>query len=516
MANTDFGPKKQEIAKRLIGALIDYANEERPTIPSLKCGWKDSKQASNGQEELMVTAGTLHPLKILIHHYERTHQLAPLTDAALDKELGAVLRRLADRANLLDMRTRTQRTGPKKEGWEFTLRLPSLKHDRCLRDFSAWCRQWNEGMASRSPRASQSAATYTTGKTRSDRALPHNLPASGTPAFVGREADLQELQRLIQPDGHGLLAVLGMPGIGKTELVLQYAYAHLADYVGGICWIYAREFEIKPQIVGFAQSILGLKIPDGMELREQVAFCFQHWPDGQILLVFDDLLSYEQIRELLRFNRDRFHIVITTRIRLSSPVTVYSLSVFSSEDSIRFLEADDLVGAVRIADERAIAHSLCDWLGGLPLGLELVGRYLNQDPDLSLAEMLFRLQTTPITNEILDGDAERDETWSLTARRGVAAAFELSWAKFQETTQRLAYLIGLFALAPFTWDWVESAENYYCQLSEDEMSFDPNQLRRGRRELMRYHLLKRTGRQTYLLHSLVRKFFQLKREENDV
>ncbi|MEP1075205.1 NB-ARC domain-containing protein [Leptolyngbya sp. PL-A3] len=519
MANTDFGPKKQELAKRLLGALIDYANEEhpkeRPAIPSLKCGWKESKQVSNGREELVVSAETLHPLKMLIRYYERAHHLAPLTDAMLTKELGAVLHRLADRAQLLELRTHSERTGPKKEGWAFTLRLVSQDHDRCLYDFSTWCEQWNQGITSRRPKGSKPTSTSTVSKPTSCSTIAHNLPVSGTPGFTGREADLQELQRLLQSNSSMLLAVVGMPGIGKTELVLQYANRHLADYPGGICWIYAREFEVEPQIVGFAQASLGLSFPEGMELRDQVAFCLQHWREGQVLLVFDDLLGYEQIRELLRFNRDRFHIVITTRIMLSSPVTVLSLPVFSPESSIQFLETNDLIGTARIANERAIANRLCEWLGYLPLGLELVGRYLNQEPDVSLTEMLFRLETTPINNEILNGDPGSDETWSLTARRGVAAAFELSWAKLQDNTQRLACVLGLFELAPITWDWVESVEKYYCQLSEGELTYEPNRLRTGRRELMRYHLLKRTGNQTYLLHSLVRKFFQLKLEENE-
>jgi hypothetical protein len=36
------------------------------------------------------------------------------------------------------------------------------------------------------------------------------------------------------------------------------------------------------------------------------------------------------------------------------------------------------------------ALQLCEWLGYLPLGLELVGQYLTKDPDLSLAEVLER------------------------------------------------------------------------------------------------------------------------------
>lgn len=151
-------------------------------------------------------------------------------------------------------------------------------------------------------------------------------------------------------------------------------------------------------------------------------------------------------------------------------------------------------------------------MGHLPLGLELVGRYLHEETDLSIAEMLFRLQSAALKEESLIRDPD-DPTWTLTAQRGVAAAFELSWERLNLDTQHLGYLLGLFALAPFTWNWVESAENYYCELSENEVNFDRAKLRRSRRELTRFHLLQRVEPHTYQLHSLVRKFCQQKMEE---
>ncbi|MFM2063369.1 MAG: hypothetical protein RLZZ507_3039 [Cyanobacteriota bacterium] len=52
--------------------------------------------------------------------------------------------------------------------------------------------------------------------------------------------------------------------------------------------------------------------------------------------------------------------------------------------------------------KKGIAEKICSWLGYLPLGLELVGRYLDRDPDLSLKTMFSllekkRLRHTSIT-----------------------------------------------------------------------------------------------------------------------
>jgi hypothetical protein len=59
------------------------------------------------------------------------------------------------------------------------------------------------------------------------------------------------------------------------------------------------------------------------------------------------------------------------------------------------LTAGDLPGngLGRIDAQLEDAQALCQWLDYLPLGIELVGRYLRRKRALSLAEMLQRLQS---------------------------------------------------------------------------------------------------------------------------
>ena len=528
MADSDFGPRKQEIAKRLIGALVDHANEDLPHILKLKSQWKDSKDSKGGREELIVEAETLHPLKQLIKTYESTNNVPDtdrLTDKLLSKELGAVLHRLKDMTGILTMKSSSDtssddassiKRGQRKEGWSFTLTLPSLRREECMEEFENWCRERQEVLDSR--RKKQSSGNQLQIQTAlapvdaSRQTPPHNIRFSGVGRFVGREAELCRLKELLEDETTSIAAVMGMRGMGKTELAIQYAIQCLENYTGGICWIFAGEFAVGPQIVRFAESQLDLTIPSKLELIDQVNFCWTHWLSGNVLLVLDDVVDFEHIRDYLPTGRSRFKTLITTQLTLGVPVKPFSLSVLSREASIELLIFDQFVGEARVSQEREIAHSLCDWLGYLPLGLELVGRYLRQELDTSIAEMLFRLQSVALKEESLIRDPN-DPTWSLTAQRGVAAAFELSWERLNLETHHLGYLLGMFALAPFSWDWVESAESHYCTLSEGEMNFDRVSLRRSRRELMRFHLLQRVEQHTYLLHSLVRKFFQQKMEE---
>ena len=104
----------------------------------------------------------------------------------------------------------------------------------------------------------------------------------------------------------------------------------------------------------------------------------------------------------------------------------------------------------RVDQALAPAKQLCKWLGYLPLGVELVGRYLARKPDPSLAVLWQRLQ-----DKRLDAIAFKQAEPGMTASLGVAAAFELSWQGLDESAQQVATVLSLFALVEIPWTLVE-------------------------------------------------------------
>ena len=125
--------------------------------------------------------------------------------------------------------------------------------------------------------------------------VPNNVPRSGVAKFIGREPEIERLHtQLQQGDLVSISAVEGMGGVGKTELAIQYTQRYADVYPGGIAWLFAREFNLGTQVVGFAQSQLNLKIPEGLELPDQVAFCWRNWREGKVLLVLDDVVNYSR------------------------------------------------------------------------------------------------------------------------------------------------------------------------------------------------------------------------------
>nr|WP_322680996.1 NB-ARC domain-containing protein [Nostoc sp. DedQUE03]MDZ7976444.1 NB-ARC domain-containing protein [Nostoc sp. DedQUE03] len=352
---------------------------------------------------------------------------------------------------------------------------------------------------------------------------PENLPRSGVVEFVGRQDELKLLhQQLQQTKPVAISAIAGMGGIGKTELALQYALYHLhkGTYPGGVCWLIARQeketqtVNIGTQIVAYAVVYLGLRIPNGLELTDQVAFCWRNWREGEVLVVLDDVTDYKDIKPYLPPQIQRFKVLMTTRLEFGSPIQTILLGVLAPEKSLELLEVQ--IGKKRVGIELEIAKSLSEWLGHLPLGLELVGRYVAKKPNLSLAEMLFRLQRKAEERRSLKdpslGGNPNDPTWILTAKRGVEAAFELSWEELDVNSQHLGKLLSLFALAPIPWNLVEDTERRYSEMSPNNGEFEPEELEASLDRLLQLHLVQHISQYTYLLHSLIREFFKSKLE----
>ncbi|QHG19909.1 tetratricopeptide repeat protein [Nostoc sp. ATCC 53789] len=332
---------------------------------------------------------------------------------------------------------------------------------------------------------------------------PQNLPRSGVKKFVGREQALATLhQQLQQTQRVAITTVAGMGGIGKSELALQYAQHHWqeATYPGGVCWLRVRDEDkdLGTQIVAFARDKLGLQLPEDEDLPTQINYIWRQWQVGDGLLVFDDVSKYEQVKPYLPPTEPRFKILITTRQQwLGQSFERLCLEVLEEVAALELLVS--FVGHERIQRELHKAKQLCADLGFLPLGLELVARYLERKPDVSLAKMRQRLADKLLTHRSM-----QEPSAEMTAQLGVVAAFELSWQELDNQAQKLGCLLSIFALAPIPWYLVER-----CLPNQD--SEDLEDVRDD--YLVNLSLLQRTGEETYQLHQLIRKFLSDKLQE---
>jgi tetratricopeptide (TPR) repeat protein len=319
---------------------------------------------------------------------------------------------------------------------------------------------------------------------------------------VGRQQELAALHEKLQKPGTvAISAIAGMGGVGKTELATQYAHQHEAHYSGGVCWLNAKESNLAAEIVQFAQFYMNREVPQQLTLPKQVEWCWQNWQpaEGLVLVVLDDitdLKDWKNCQQLLPTD-NRFRVLITTRLRnLDADIQELPLDVLLPDKALQLLT--DLVGKRRVSrnvETQNFASLLCEWLGYLPLGLQLVGQYLPEDPDLSLAEMLQRLQAQQLEDEAIN-----------PTTRGVKAAFELSWRELDLMTQRVGELLSLFAQDVIPWKLVESAGELLNWVKAD--------VNEAKKQLYKRHLIQQVEEKEgcYKIHPLIRQFLQAKRE----
>jgi tetratricopeptide (TPR) repeat protein len=341
--------------------------------------------------------------------------------------------------------------------------------------------------------------------------LPNNLNRARTGAvnFVGREDAMAQLHdQLQQQERIAITAVVtGMAGVGKTELALQYALYHKekSTYAGGICWIGVQGETVGVQLLDFAKSLLGLFPPEDLNLRGQLDYCWARWqPPGDVLLILDDVHQYAEIQDYLPPQEQRFKVLITTRQHwLAASFEQLRLPVLSESAALALLES--LIGASRLQAELQVGKGLCAWLGYLPLGLELVGRFLKRRTNWTLARMQQQL-----IDKGLQLSALQNPSADMTAQRGVEAAFEVSWEELNQPARDLGCFLSLFALAPIPWRLVVER----CLSAEDGEELEDIR----EEQLLNLNLLQAVEGEVYQFHPLVRQFFQAKlalREDGD-
>ncbi|BAY77406.1 NB-ARC domain-containing protein [Nostoc linckia NIES-25] len=329
--------------------------------------------------------------------------------------------------------------------------------------------------------------------------IHHNIPpAVPFEKFVGREAELEELHQQLQTSRQvAIVAVTGMGGVGKTELAIQYAKQHLQNYQGGVCWLSAQGIDIRIQILRFFELKFNRIVPDDRELADRLTYCWQNWQKGEVLLVFDNVTDYKkQVRRNLPPESPRFKALLTTREKFDRTLSQLCLGVLKPLAAMKLLKS--LVDRERLKSEPWIARKICRDLGYLPLALELVGRYLDTMPDLSLETLRKRLEKKRLEHEAI---AKANPL--MRYEYGVAEAIALSWEQLDEKAQSLGCWLSLYALAniPFSVETIEDDDKQ--ELWEKAIA-----------DLRKLHLIQWQSKGIYRLHPLIRQFFQMKLDES--
>ncbi|WP_267935546.1 FxSxx-COOH system tetratricopeptide repeat protein [Saccharothrix sp. S26] len=187
--------------------------------------------------------------------------------------------------------------------------------------------------------------------------------------FVGRDEDLEALRDRFAAagDGHVVVTVSGVPGVGKSELALEYAYRFSADYAA-VWWLSAHDRQ--SVLTGLAELASRLRQPGSTDYGTLSALeRLSNDPAyARFLLVYDNADDPDAIADLLPTGATG-HVLIT-----SAPAggPAVELVPMSAEDGAGLLL--DRVPGLTADDARRVA----DAVGHLPLALDLVSCWLGE------------------------------------------------------------------------------------------------------------------------------------------
>ncbi|NEB03772.1 tetratricopeptide repeat protein [Streptomyces sp. SID13726] len=338
---------------------------------------------------------------------------------------------------------------------------------------------------------------------RPDPALA-GLPRQSA-TFAGRRTELDQALSALAPTTAGgtagTVAVTGLAGTGKTELVLQTAHRAREEglFPGGVLYIdlhgYDGERKVSPKrALDTALRALGVPpehIPPRIDERVGVyrsALAALAAAGRRVLVVLDDVPASDRVRLLLPSDA-------STGTLISSRHSLADLDALTL--TLRELPCDEgrelLSGALRTAfpeDTRVTAEAdeadrLVALCGGLPLALRILASLLIDVPSRPLADLRQDLEDAHSRLSVLTRE-----------KRAVTAAFELSYRRLTKDQARLFRLLWLHPGPDFS---AEATAQLYGGSVEEAKGL---LLDLGRRHLVEQHLERPYGR--WQQHSLVR------------
>lgn len=252
----------------------------------------------------------------------------------------------------------------------------------------------------------------------------HNLMGQN-PKFTGRTELLQELSKNFR-DGNHIQVLSGMPGVGKTQVALEFAYQNMYKY-STIWWINAED---ETTMLESCSAYLRCKNISNLNHSAQ-NFCdfFNQYEDYWLLIYDNAELSSTKRKQVLDSyipkNRKNGDVLITSRCKNDfysvSPIIV---NAFTSYEAIGFvrdnLEKDQLKGDKYLAKR----------LGFLPLALSYAVAYIKQTPSCNCSSYLKKLSKKGVKLFEIGDDISLDYY-----KKTVRAAFMVSVEEFYEKSK---------------------------------------------------------------------------------
>jgi transcriptional regulator with XRE-family HTH domain len=286
--------------------------------------------------------------------------------------------------------------------------------------------------------------------------LPH-IEAGG---LVGRDDLLSLLKQDLCADNPPTLpALYGLPGVGKTALAIELVHdldvqRHFSD---GILWLALGPRPSVPEQLRRWGALLGCNAAEMADMEDEADWArVLHAAIGlrRMLLVIDDAWKSE---DALTFKVGGPHCAYVLTTRIPSVALDFANN---GATLVRELDEDDGLKLLArfvpdiVANERCAAQALVQSVGGLPLALTLMGKYLKSqaysDQPRRQRAAMERLSHPEERLRLTVTQAPLEQHTSLPAEIPLSldAVIGISAWQLDEAAQRALLLLSVFPAKP--------------------------------------------------------------------
>ena len=288
------------------------------------------------------------------------------------------------------------------------------------------------------------------------------IPQRSTPNLIGRATMLASLQQRLctgTPHDFALTALNGLPGVGKTALSIALAHDATvrAHFHGGILWAGLGPEPNLPKLLSHWGTLLGITMNEGGTLHDNEA-----WAQAlnkaigtrKILLVLDDAWAVEHALALKVGGPNCAHLVTTRFPTLAlqiAPTGSTTLQELTEAEGMDLLE--QLAPNV-VPQEQQRASQLVKAVGGLPLALTLMGKYLHVQSHSKqprrIRATLERLNDVEQRLHLTGQVGPNEKHTSLPAENSLSlqSVISVTDALLDPQTQRALYALSVFPAKP--------------------------------------------------------------------
>lgn len=349
-----------------------------------------------------------------------------------------------------------------------------------------------------------------------------NVPYLRNPYYTGYDEVIEKLHlRLLgEKDGVAIETISGLGGIGKTQLMLEYAFRYREEYQE-VFWLRADKQELLEEDLAQAAKMLG--VPETRKRQPNHQYLVneaKQWlkKHSGWLLLLDNVEEDVRVKDILS-GMPHGHVLLTTRSQaVAELASNLHLDKMQSEEGALLLLRRTRPPSQSVSldtfseDNRLEAMKLTLLLDGLPLALDQAGAYIGET-GCSLLEYIQLYQKH--RKELLARRSERQKLYT-DYKESVATTWLISFSRVQQQCPAATKLLDLCAyLHPDAIPEDILLEGTYLENTETHPIVESAlQLNQACEVLLRYSLIRRNAdAHLFSVHRLVQAVIQDRMDE---